>query len=296
MFAEACRRAMCYTKPLIACFVNVSGAANAGNGSMVIVNSDGWFLTAAHMFSSLVKQQSDAPHVQKYTTEVAEIEALTNLDAKHKQKRISKLPHDGQWIAGTSFWWSPSINAQPRPLVTSKLVLIGDHDLALGQIADFDPACVTEYPVFKCKPPLEPGTSLCRLGFPFTNIRVTIDHATREISIDVEGLSFFPNDGILTRELPLRIDSAGNAVRAIETSSAGLRGQSGGPIFDRHGTVWAIQSMTGHHSLGFDPPDPGSSNRTVHQFMNVGLGVHPESIVGAMEKHNVSFRREGEAT
>lgn len=37
----------------------------------------------------------------------------------------------------------------------------------------------------------------------------------------------------------------------IETSTPRLRGQSGGPIFDVNGAIWAIQSQTHHLKLGF---------------------------------------------
>jgi hypothetical protein len=56
--------------------------------------------------------------------------------------------------------------------------------------------------------------------------------------------------------------------------------------------VWGIQSQTSHMSLGFDPPDPNNKNRTVHQFLNVGIGVHPATIVGMMVQHGVNFQQE----
>ena len=52
----------------------------------------------------------------------------------------------------------------------------------------------------------------------------------------------------------MSVDNASQRkVHYLETSSAGLLGQSGGPIFDIDGTVWAMQSRTTHLPLGFAP-------------------------------------------
>jgi hypothetical protein len=37
---------------------------------------------------------------------------------------------------------------------------------------------------------------------------------------------------------------ANRKVKFIETSTPGLRGQSGGPLFDAKGEIWGIQSRT----------------------------------------------------
>jgi hypothetical protein len=293
MFADACQKAMAYTKPLVTNFVEMGGRANAGNGTMIIVNAEGWFLSAAHLFASFVKQQQDTPAVQAYAADSDRITKDASLTPKERKRQLGKLRRDDHWITGTSFWWTASLGEQPRPLDTAKFIIALDHDLVLGQLTNFDPQPAQEYPVFKCEPPLLPGTALCRLGFPFTTIQIDVDHASRSININMEGLQFFPNEGIFTRELERQPDAGGNVTRWIETSSPGLRGQSGGPIFDRHGTVWGVQSQTSHMSLGFDPPEPGNKNKTVHQFLNVGIGVHPGTIVSIMTQHGVNFRREG---
>jgi hypothetical protein len=42
----------------------------------------------------------------------------------------------------------------------------------------------------------------------------------------------------------------------IETSSPGLKGQSGGPLLDERGTIWGVQSNTFSYNLGFSPQVP----------------------------------------
>jgi hypothetical protein len=60
-------------------------------------------------------------------------------------------------------------------------------------------------------------------------------------------------------------------------------------LFDTSGIVWGIQSHTAHISLGFDPPDPTNAQRTVHQFLNVGLSVHPVVLDWALTRFGVQF-------
>jgi hypothetical protein len=79
----------------------------------------------------------------------------------------------------------------------------------------------------------------------------------------------------------------------LETSSPGLKGQSGGPIVDTRGVVWGIQSKTANLSLGFDPTVPSEDgkkqgSRKEHQFLNVGWAAHPETIVGLLKEKGVS--------
>jgi hypothetical protein len=85
----------------------------------------------------------------------------------------------------------------------------------------------------------------------------------------------------------------GFPVSFVETSSPGLRGQSGGPTFDVEGNIWAIQSQTRHLPLGFSPEiKDGGQNHKEHQFLNVGMGTHVETLLGLFKligiKHSVS--------
>ena len=81
-------------------------------------------------------------------------------------------------------------------------------------------------------------------------------------------------------------------IHILETSSAGLRGQSGGPIFDTDALVWAIQSKTQSLALGFAPKIKlqGGKEITEHQFMHVGWGVHVSHARELLDKHKVSYQ------
>ncbi|HQN28938.1 MAG TPA: serine protease, partial [Mesotoga sp.] len=76
----------------------------------------------------------------------------------------------------------------------------------------------------------------------------------------------------------------------IETSSPGLLGQSGGPILDVTGKVWAVQSRTVHLPLGFSPKVRKDGREIEeNQFLNVGWGVHVEMIVDAMKSSGIAL-------
>lgn len=101
---------------------------------------------------------------------------------------------------------------------------------------------------------------------------------------------YFPIDGIFTRNVNVPAGTPRTyPLKFLETSSPGLRGQSGGPTFDVKGTVFAIQSRTQHFPLGFDTYHGVGKKRTlVPQFLNVGWGVHVATVVGFLQEIGVS--------
>jgi hypothetical protein len=101
----------------------------------------------------------------------------------------------------------------------------------------------------------------------------------------------FVNEGILSRmQHMIMIDPAGKLLppppfplSMIETSSAGILGQSGGPIFDKNGTIWGIQSSINAYQLDLKIP--------VQQYYHVGVGTHTETIIGLFEEHNIKYQK-----
>jgi hypothetical protein len=176
----------------------------------------------------------------------------------------------------------------------SKLVDIYRHpdvDLAIGRLAPFDDSSVKNYPDLKDPhKEFEPGASLCKYGYPFQSIVPTWDARKKRFKLPAaDQLSMFPIEGIFTRTFEEGGVASPYPLMYVETSSPGLRGQSGGPTFDIHGAIWAIQSDTNHLPLGFNPPVPGAENgESEHQFLNVGLGVHSATVIGALTELGVA--------
>jgi hypothetical protein len=169
-------------------------------------------------------------------------------------------------------------------------------DLVVARLEPFDPSWVPNYPTFKDPAQgVNVGASLCRLGFPFHSITPEWDQATQMFRLPngAVPVPFFASEGMVARMIEF-VPGPGEPAPPfmqgwLETTSPGLRGQSGGPIFDEHGTVWAIQVNTAHYPLGFDPPTPGRSQDKVHQFLNVGRGVHPQTILGLLNKMKIQY-------
>lgn len=288
MFRDACRKARGFTRPIFSVWCHIDGRLVHSAASLVVVNAHGWFVTAAHVFHPLTKAMADESAIREYTQQKSAIEAHPSLDRKHKNKQIAKLPFDKDWITAAQYFW---MNGPIAPLAMKVLHASRSHDLAAGQIADFDPSSISEYPVFKRSDDnVEPGASLCRMGFPFAKTDLTLD-VNGSANFNVAEVTYFPNEAMFTRHVGLdTADASGEPVpRFIETSTPGLRGQSGGPVFDQLGVVWGIQSHTTHVPLGFDPPDPNKPSQTIHQFLNVGNAVHPAIIRWFLTKHGVEF-------
>jgi hypothetical protein len=288
MFANAYKLASCFTEPVIVSTLFFDNSVDCSCGAFVVVNDKGWIITVAHLWNSYFAFQKHVEEIAGYNRQVQTIEQDQTLDGKQKRERISRLEPDPKWITKHSFWWG-------RDGVQLKdIKLFRDGDLLIGRLDPFDPESIPIYPVFKDPASnLNPGTSLCRLGYPFHTIEATFDEGTNTFKIAPAALPIprFPIEGIYTRNAVLGKSKDGkHQIKLLETSSPGLRGQSGGPIFDVKGTVWAVQSRTSHLPLGFSPRiEKEGQEVKEHQFLNVGLGIHPELITAFLRDNGIKF-------
>ncbi len=276
MFQTAYSVAKHFTWPVVLSRLSNGGRSSSTIGAITILNEDGWFLTAAHLFLML--------------DEMARGEARALARETHTATTAGEDDPQTDDTRRASAWWGRN----DTRLVAAHY--IQSVDLGVGRLQPFDPEWVAQYPVLK-NPAVnfDPGTSLCRLGFPFHAIVPMYDAATGQFLLP-EGstpIPLFPLEGILTRfgTIVQPPDSTfAYPLMQIETSSPGLRGQSGGPILDVAGKLWGIQSVTRHLPLGFDPEVVDTSgSRREHQFLNVGLGVHPVTIIGMLTELGVRF-------
>jgi hypothetical protein len=287
MFADACETAQKFTRAVVVSVRRRNGECASSVGSFVCLNADGWILTAAHILKQLEDCQGEMDACGVYESERRKIDDDSSLKEHQKKSKRGNLRTPPKTaIDKFSPWWSePSIR-----LVDAHV--LGASDLAVGKLTALPPG-VTEFP--KLKDPSKPmrvGTSLCRLGFPFPEVTPVFheDKDAFELPPDT-AIIFFPIEGILTRKF--RIQPPSDPAPAfqesfIETSSPGLRGQSGGPLFDKNGTVWGIQSMTRHLPLGFDAKLP-NRKEPVPQFINPGYAVSADTIVPFLRQLGVSF-------
>jgi hypothetical protein len=141
---------------------------------------------------------------------------------------------------------------------------------------------------------IKQGKFLCRLGFPFpefTNYEyITGTDSIAWTTAGINATPCFPIDGMVTRFLA---DSEG--VWGIELSTPGLKGQSGGPLFDGHGVVYGMQSATNHLHLGFDVKNKevvsnGEKIKVTNQpFLHVGHCIHVDIIKKFLTEKEIQF-------
>ncbi len=126
------------------------------------------------------------------------------------------------------------------------------YDLAIIKFNGFEKLGYKNYATFlKDDSQILQGKYLCRLGYPFpeySNYKYNLEKDDIEWTRGGQtGTPRFPIDGMITRHL-----LNGNEIFGIELSTPGLKGQSGGPLFDTDGKIYGMQSMTHHLHLGFD--------------------------------------------
>lgn len=287
MFASACKMAAHFTQPVVLARRRVDGKCGSGIASFVPLNEEGWILTAAHVLKQFADANHEAAEVASHPRRADAIRNDPSLPDKAKRERLRQLgkPRADQTEQSSAWWGRDGVM-----LVEAHVV--EPVDLGVARLAPFPKDWIKTYPVLKDpKKNFDNGTSLCKLGFPFHSITPDWDQTTSTFQLPAEAmpLPFFPIEGIFTRTAEIRVQVPPGApppppppfpLRWLETSSPGLRGQSGGPIFDTEGRVWAIQSRTNHLDLGFT---------LQNQYLNVGLGVHMDTILGFLNQLGVKY-------
>jgi hypothetical protein len=284
MFRAGCALASKFTFPVIICQRTISGKCAAGIGAYVLVNKEGWIATAGHVLKQFVEGIQSVERCRNHGSTEAAIRADVTIDEKERRKRLRALgypkPDD---VSQCAIHWSGS----PTTITVSNVSILDGVDLGIGKLEGFVPASGQIYPVFKDPSrDFDPGASLCKLGYPFHSISPTFDQVQQRFELPTDALPVpqFPIEGIFTRIAKVVVPNApdpGFPLLWVETSSPGLRGQSGGPTFDTKGTVWAIQCQTSHYDLGFNSKTP--------QFYNVGLGVHTETLFNVFDRNAVKY-------
>ncbi len=292
MFTTAYAIASAFTRPVVISSRTVKGDCSAAIGAYVALNADGWIVTAAHLIAMIQQQERAARTYRKYQQDVRQMNEDVTSGRPHRVNKLRrfKRPTDAS-VRDHSTWWGVD---GARMTVAH---IAPAADIAVARLQPFDPDSIANYPVFKTPgPDVAPGRSLCRLGFAFHNITPSYDEERKAFVLPPGSvpLPLFPLEGMLTRVVRTQAPNApkGTTCKFIETSTPGVVGQSGGPLFDTGGNVWGIQSHTRHYPLGFSPPAPGGrAGQVEHQFHNAGMAVHNEMILAVLQQHDVAHQR-----
>ena len=284
MFQQAIKDAQQYTLPVVISYRRQDGSTDSNIATFMVLNKEGWVLTAAHVVRLIAEYAEEVGSYRKHESSVAEIQSGsgTTVQRKRRLRSLPRLPKNVR--TNYSPWWGRdgwSVDLHYTDIMA---------DIAIGRISDFD-ASLAGYPVFK-NPDVgfDVGINLCKLGFPFHNITPNFDDASRSFRLPPDALPMplFPIEGIYTRSVTQIIKDGNTEIsrRFVETSSPGLRGQSGGPTFDKDSRIWAMQSRTEHYPLDFSPRVPNHRSRE-HQFLNSGMGTHAGEILSALKSLDI---------
>lgn len=290
MFVSAIERAIEFTRPIhsIVRYLE-STEVHPGAASLFFVNAEGWALTCRHVAEQLVGADQLA---QRYQAFKAERDALGSKRRRQAERELERKY--GFSATQPVEIRNMFVNCIEGPL-NVELKLHPALDAALLKFAGFTKLGCTVFPVFaKSGADLKQGKFLCRLGFPFPEFsNFAYDAASDSIGWVQQGREDtprFPIEGMVTRHLL----GPGGAVAGFELSTPGLRGQSGGPVFDTEGRVWGMQARTAHLDLAFDVDmevvRDGTKKRVKDSaFLHVGHCIHLDVLKAFMREHGVTF-------
>lgn len=263
MFADACRSASEYTRPVVVSTRKKDGTVSAEIGSFIVLDRDGWILTAGHIFDSMVRYQGDMKKIE-------EIEGINKDRVDRPGQPSGQIKIDPSFIVNHSFWWGWD------GMRLSTVTINRQLDIAVGRLEPFKPSMVSSYPVLADPDDVRVGRSVCRGGFCFQNLKVDWDEGRKAFKLaKIPQETIFFNDGIVSRTVDLGpANDKRYELRYIETSSPGIGGQSGGPIFDASGSICAMQVRTNTAVLGVQPTAVADGQVVENQYFNIGVGLH----------------------
>jgi hypothetical protein len=294
MFRVACDTAKEFTFPVVISSRTIDGKITGGIAAFVVLNDEGWIATCWHVAEQLLAGQASEQRAKNIEAQIAAIKNNAAFSFNEKRRKTEAIPKmRNSDISRMSALWVVNLPHNPK---IQTFHVAPPIDLAIGKLEPFDPTWVKTYPKFKDPSQgVEPGVSLCRLGYPFHDIAPIWNGArdTFELPAGTFPIPRFAIEGMVTRLVNVEIQNAGPPpfpMALFEMSTPGLRGQSGGPAVDTQGNIWGIQSHTVHYPLGFNPPVPNSNKKqTEYQFLNVGRCVHVASIIGLLQSNRIKF-------
>ena len=243
-----------------------------GSGTLMAINSDGYVLTCKHIATEFLRNHALGESYSKLLKELKE-------DRKSTIKKYN-LKKDTVVLTNISL---------PFAYKTADIIIHKTLDLAIIHFHNVK-FNLENYPVFS-ETQVEIGQSLCKLGFAFPEYDF-YEYSESDHNIvlkDKKKANFplFPLDGIATRY----IDDGST----FETSTPGLKGQSGGPVFSPEGTVYGIQSMTKQLDMNLDvnvDVKRGLDKVKVNYnpFLNLGIEVSSVKIIEFLKENKVDFR------
>lgn len=291
MFEKAIEKTSEFTRPLHSISRTYGGLISPGTATFFFVNDFGVAITCKHVLNLIPAAETLNQNFTKFKEERSKIpkdgkfkKNLRGLEIKYKYGNDTTVQLKNNFM--NCFDKIDEITYHAHPTL----------DLAILEFKGFTKRLYSSHASFiKDTSKIKQGNYLCRLGFPFPEFNnFKYDASKDDIVWTNEGIAAsptFPIDGIVTRFLG---DGTGK-INGIELSTPGLKGQSGGPLFDTNGTVYGMQYATNHLHLGFDIKDREiiaenkKSKVSNYPFLHVGLCIHVDQIKEFLTGFKIPF-------
>ena len=295
MFITAIEKVAQFTRPIHTIMRTYGGKQLVpGAATIFFVNENGYAITCKHVVEMIVAADNININYQQFKKEKQALAQdgrfktqLKGLELKYKFTAETTIQLKNNFVDSVDTMSGFSSHVHPT------------LDLAILKFNDFGKIHYSSCAKFlKDGDNIKQGKFLCRLGFPFPEFTNFIFNAdTDDIEWTSTGVNVsprFPIEGMITRFLADQ--QAG--LFGIEMSTPGLRGQSGGPLFDANGTVYGMQFSTKHLHLGFDIVDKeiviNNSVKKIsdYSFIHLGQCIHVNAIKAFLKEHHVDFYEE----